>query len=282
MKNQRTQVFLTIAILLTLGLLAGCKSKKAVVDDGSLNKNWNFNTALNDVLQKELQYKTLSTKGSIEIKGGSSGTKTTAYYKIIKDSIMQASIRMPIVGGELMRVNFTPDSIVIMDRARGRYTSERFSDSKFLKSTNLNYYNLQSLLTNGLFLPGEKTIETKDYSKFKMSSVTDVLMLQTAGKPDLIFNFAVGAQEKVISVLITKKDFDATMQFTYNDFINDKGRVYPTTLDASLSWSGHNMGLVISYSTLDIDKSNMTIDTSIPRKYNKVSFETLIEPYIKK
>lgn len=281
MKNQKTQVFLVSVILLALGLLVGCKSKKALVDDGSLTKDWKFNTAMNDVLQKELQYTTLSTKGSLELKQGASGKKFTTYYKIIKDRVMQASVRMPIIG-EVMRVNFTPDSIVVMDRVRGRYTAERFAESKFLKSTDLNYYNLQSLLTNGLFLPGEKTIEPEDYSKFKMSSVTDVLMLQTAGKPDLIFNFAVGAQEKVISVLITKKDFDATMQFTYDNFINDKGRVYPTTLDASLSWGDHNMGMVISYSTLDIDKSNMTVDTSIPNKYDKVSFETLIEPYIKK
>lgn len=281
MKTLRTQVFLTIVILLTLGLLAGCKSKKAVVDDGSLNKDWNFNTALNDVLQKELQYKTLSTKGSVEFKQGSSGKKLTAYYKIIKDSVMQASIRMPIIG-EVMRVNFTPDSVVVMDRVRGRYTVEQFTDSKFLQSTSLNYYNLQSLLTNKLFLPGEQSVKPKDYSKFKMSSVTDVLMLQTAGKSDLIYNFAIGAQEKIVSVLVAKKDFDATMQFTYSDFINEKGRIYPTVLDASLSWSGHNMGMTISYSTLEIDKSDMRVDTSIPNKYNKVSFETLIEPYIKK
>lgn len=282
MKIRKSQKFFACIIVLAFIVLTGCRTNKTIVNNGNSTKDWEFSTAINEILQNQLQYKTISAKGNIEIKGGSAGKKTTAYYKIIKDSVMQASIRMPIVGGELIRINFTPDSVVFIDRIHGRYASEKLSDSKFMKSTDLNYYNLQSLLTNGLFLPGIKNVEANNYSKFKMSSMTDVLMLQTTGKPNLIFNFAVGAQEKIISVLVTKKDFDATMQFTYSDFVREKDQVYPTVLDASLSWGKHNMGVTISYSNLEIDKPNMEIDTTIPKKYNQVSFETLIEPYIKK
>lgn len=278
MKNIESKLLLAILLLILTASLVGCKSKKRTID-GSVTKEWEFNNALNDVLQNELQYTTLSAKGGFELRaGGQSGKKVTAVYKIIKDSIMQISIRVPLLG-EVVCINLTPDSAVIIDRLKGRYASEMYSKSDFMKSIDFNYYNLQSLLTNKLFVPGKQMIQPADYSRFKLSKVTDVLMLQTSGEPDIAYNFAVDGTEKIVSVLIAKKDLDSTLQFTYSDFIKDSEQVYPTVIEGALSTEKYKLGFAVTYPSLEIDKKNMRVDTNIPRKYTKVSIQELLEPY---
>lgn len=278
LKNKTTISFLVLAIVV---LIPACKSKKRAVDTDSYTKNWNEKNAIDDVLNNTFDFKSISTKGNLELKIGESGKRVGANYKIIKDSIMQVSVRVPILG-EAFRVDFTPDRVVIIDRLKGLYASERFADSKALKSIDLNYYNLQALLTNSLFIPGEKEVKKKDYSKFKINAGNDMLMLQTAGKPDLMYSFAVDASEKIISLLVTKKSLDNTLQFTYSDFVkHDNAQFYPTLLVGSINMGKRALTLAISYSEFDVDNKNMTIDTSIPKKYKEVTFSELLEQYTK-
>lgn len=272
---------MSICLLAVIVLMPACKSKKKAVDTNGYTKNWEESKAVDDVLGNAFDFKSISTKGNLELKIGESGKRVGANYKIIKDSIMQVSVRVPILG-EAFRVDLTPDRVVIIDRLKGLYASESFADSKVLKSVDLNYYNLQALLTNNLFIPGKKKVEKSDYSKFKINAGGDMLMLQTTGKPDLMYNFAVDASEKIISLLVTKKSLDNTLQFTYSDFVkHDNTQFYPTLLVGSINMGKRALTLAISYTEFDVDNKNLTVDTSIPKKYKEVSLSELLEQYTK-
>lgn len=277
----RIKNIISLLLFAVIALMPACKSKKQAVDTDGYTKKWDEKRAIDDILDNEFDFRSISTKGNLELKVGDSGRRIGANYKIIKDSIMQVSVRVPILG-EAFRLDLTPDKIVIIDRLKGQYASERFADSKALKSVDLNYYNLQSLLTNSLFVPGKKEVERSDYSKFKININDNMLMLQAAGKPDLMYSFAVDASEKIISLLVTKKSLDNTLQFTYSDFVkHDNNQFYPTVLVGSVNMGKKNLTLAISYSEFDVDNKNMTVDTSIPKKYREVSFSELLEQYTK-
>lgn len=280
MKLYTTKIFTFIFVVSALFFISSCKSKKTVVTEGVLEKK-SHAKIIEDALSSEIKYRTISTKGSIEFKTGSSSQKVPAVFKMVKDSILQASIRIPILGGEAMRVTFTPDSIIIIDRLKKQYVAERFSDSKAIADFDFNFYNLQALFTNQLFIPGYRDIEKKDFDKYNISSANNVYLLKTNGKGNLLYNFAIDASNHIASTLIYNEDRNITLQWSYNDFVNDNNLIYPTKMEANVDISKKRLDVNINYDKLEVNKE-LNIDNSISTKYTKVDFSDLIGAYIKK
>lgn len=270
--------FLFLFVLFLLIFVAGCKSKKTISSTRTLEKK-SHNEVITDILGAELKYKTISTKGSIELKMGDSGKKATTVFKIIKDNAIQASVR-PILGVEAMVITFTPDSIIILDRFNKKFVAENFKESALMANFDFNFYNLQALLTNKLFLPGQQDVTEKDYQKFSISATSDVYMLKTKDKGGLSYNFAVDASNRIASTLIYSETKNITLQWSYTDFISGNNTVYPTTMDAKADIAKKTLNVGINYSKLEID-GDVQIDKSIPKKYKQVEFLDLIGAYIK-
>ena len=272
------KIYLVLILSLLLAMV-GCKSKKNIATTGPLVEK-EHKLVVEDVLKNEIQYKTLQTKGSIEFRSNpsSGGTKLSTTYTIIKDEAMQASVRMPIIGTEAMRLIFTPDSVIIIDRMKKQYFagSIKGAETKF----QIDYNNLQALLTNGLFIPGKKTVTANDYKRFDIKSAQDVYQLQTVAKNNVFYNFAVDASDHIISTLISKPDSDMAVQWSYNDFVDDNGQVYPREMVAQFEFQENKATAIISFSKLDFDKE-VTIDRTVSSKYKKVSFKTLLGTYLK-
>lgn len=266
---------LTFAFVVSsLLIINGCKSKKIIDTGGTLEKK-SQTQVVEDVLLSELKYKTITTKGSIELKSG----KATTVFKIIKDSVLQASVR-PMLGMEAFRLTITPDSVVLLDRMKKQYTAERFKDSKLMANFDFNFYNLQAILTNQLFVPGKTKVSKEDYNIYNVTSANDVYMLQAKDKGDLLYIFAVDASDRIASTLIYNEKNNITLQWSYTDFIKDGNVMYPTNMAAKIDIAKKRFDLNISYKKLDID-SKLDVDTKIPSGYTKVGFSELIGAYIK-
>ncbi len=274
-KNIATVLFVMFSLL----LVSGCKSKKTLATGGDLTKK-THKEVVADALKSELNFKTITSKGSIELKSGNSSNKVPAVFKIIKDSVLQVSLRIPIIGGEALRMDMTPEGIVIIDRMKKRYFTESFKDSEFLKQLDFNFYNLQALFTNKLFIPGKKEVEYNDYNNFVVNVANELYMLQTKGKGSLSYNFAVDATDHIVSTLIHNEKQNLSLQWSYADFIKDNDLTYPTTMQAKIDAMKKRADIVISYNKLDIDK-DFSVDTSIPSKYTKVTFKDLLGSYLK-
>lgn len=268
-----------ILIIAMLLVLAGCKSKKNIATTAPLVDK-EHRQIVDDVLKNQINYKTLQTKGSIEFRSNpaSGGTKLSTTYTIIKDEAMQASVRMPILGTEAMRLVFTTDSVIIIDRMKKQYFAGGINEAKTMFQ--FDYNNLQALLTNGLFIPGKKEIVGNDYKQFDVTATQDVYMLQTIAKNNVIYNFAVDASDHIISTLISNPDNEVAAQWSYNDFVNDNGQVYPREMEAQLEFKGNKSSVLISFSKLDFDKE-VTIDKTVSAKYKQVTIKELLGAYMK-
>lgn len=274
-KNLAAVLFVISSLL----LISGCKSKKTLATGGELAKKTNKEVVA-DALKTEINFRTLTSRGSIELQSGNSSNKVPAVFKIIKDSVLQVSLRIPIIGGEALRMDMTPEKIVVIDRMNKRYFTENFEDSEFLKQLDFNFYNLQALFTNKLFIPGKKEIEYNDYSNFGVTVANDLYMLQTKGKASLSYNFAVDATDHIVSTLIYNEKQNLSLQWSYTDFIKDNDLTYPTIMQAKIDAMKKRADIIISYNKLDIDK-DFNVDTSIPSRYTKVTFKELLGSYLK-
>lgn len=276
MHIKQVSLILLVAVLFTL---SGCKSNKSLVGGGTLS-NKTHSQVVEDVVNTQLKYSSISTKGNIEFKIGSSGQKAPAVYKIIKDKVLQASVRIPFIGSEVFRINITPDSIIMIDRMNKRYVSE---DIAVLgKNAGFNFYNLQDMFTNQLFYPGEKTVAASEHEKFDVSSANNLYLLQAKNKTNTTYNFAVDATNHIASTLIYNKNKGLTVQWSYSDFIVDGQYSYPTTMEAKIDAAKKRLDITISFSKLDIDsEKELNVDMSIPAKYTKVDLKEILSTYLK-
>lgn len=275
--KQYKSISTLLCIALSLFLISGCKSKKTLTTGGELAKK-THKEVVADALKSEIIFKTITSKGNIELKSGSSSKKVSAVFKIVKDSIIQVSLRMFSIEGA--RMDITTESIVIIDRLNKRYCAESFKDSEFFKQLDFNYYNLQALFTNKLFIPGKREVEYNDYNNFVVGLANNLYMLQTKGKGSLSYNFAVDATDHIASTLIYNEKQNMSLQWSYTDFIKDNGLTYPTNMQAKIDVAKNRADINISYNKLEIDK-DFNVDTSIPSKYTKVSFKDLLGSYMK-
>lgn len=276
MKAFQINIYIAIVIL-AIFTLSGCKSKKTIESSGPLASK-NQEQLIDDVLANQIQYKTISTKGSLEFKTGSSSTKLNTNYTIIKDQVLQASVKMPILATEAMRLIFTPDSVIIIDRLNRQYVAENITQFKSLMQ--FDFYNLQSLLTNSLFIPGEKEITRDNYKEFGQSVSNEAYILQTKEGNNVSYSFAIDANDRIISTLIYSKKNNATIQWTYRDFVSDNQQIYPQTMEAQLVLAKNRADIGITYSKLEFDK-DVTIDKTISSKYKKVGIKELLGSYMK-
>ena len=88
--------------------------------------------------------------------------------KMVKDSAFQLSVQ-PFLGIEIFRIELSRDTIKVVDRMNKRYMIENYSNLQGQTPIEFNFYNLQALFTNHLFIPGEQGVSRKHYNRFKLN-----------------------------------------------------------------------------------------------------------------
>ncbi|NDW17705.1 DUF4292 domain-containing protein [Dysgonomonas sp. 216] len=267
------------AFVLLLLMVTACGSKKAIVGSSGSLESKSKKQLISDVLNEELRYKAISGKVDIEFQAANSkkGFKTGSFMKLVRDSVLQISIR-PFLGVEAMRLTLTPDSVFMIDRYNKKYAAESMTglSSKIV----FNYYNLQSLLTNALFLPGQQNITEDEYKNYDVDIASGMYLAKVKDKSGILYNFAIDASDRIASTLIFSPEKLYTLQWSYNDFIKDANNIYPTSMTANVEVKDMRMDVKISYQKLDIDKE-VKIDYSVPNKYEKSSIRDIIKAYMK-
>lgn len=268
--KQHISYFTIIIVTLLLGLSSCRSGKNAIGTSGELSSK-NRSDLFDDILSKGLDYKTISGKVTLEIKSGKNSQKIGAQVKIIKDEVIQLSIR-PFLGMEVFRATITPDSVLVVDRMSKKYTAEDINSMQ--EKMHFNFYNLQALFTNSIFIPSEKSVSKKDLGRFSVTQAKDVYMLGVVNNKTT-YNFAVDASDRVVSTLIFDQNKN-TIQWSYSDFVKDNGYIYPTQMLAKVEVKDRRMDIGFNFPSLDFNK-NLDIDYSVSTKYQKVSLSEILK-----
>jgi len=262
--------------------IQSCKTSKNIIgsDDSLVNKS--HEQLMDDIISSQLNYKSISGKISLELAGGSkvSGMKTNSQLKIIKDEVVQLSIRIPFVNAEAMKLTITPDSVYIVDRMNKVYAVESLKKLEKEKNINFNFNNMQSLFTNGLFKPGKNQVSRSDYNSYDISVNSGKYKLETKDKSGIVYTFMVDSNDRITSTSISGVKSKYSLDWSYADFIKDGAYVYPTKMDAQVNIDKKKISLLMNYSGLEINK-NIDVDKSVPSKYQKVSIIKILTSYFK-
>lgn len=265
-----------ILLLAVMSSFYACGGKKlSLLDHSGKLVTKSEQQLVADVLEKELEFNTLTTKGKIQF-----GNKDyTTVFKLIKDSVLQASVR-PLLGIELVRLDITPQQITLIDRLSSQYAIVELKNES-QAAIAFNFYNLQALLTNQLFIPGQKMLAKDDYKNFSYTISQNNYVLEIANRNAIKYNFWIDNLDRVKNIFITHNTFPASMSWLYEEFVeDDKKYIYPTQIKAIIKYEKLDAVIGITYNKLEIDK-DFSVDLSIPKSYTQRNIKEVIASYAK-
>lgn len=233
-------------------------SDNAVYADNIVSKiKFSLNTGKNDI----------TVAGSLRMK---------------KDEVIRIQIT-PLGIMEAGRLEFTKDYVLLVDRIHKEYVKASYSDVDFLQKNGLDFYALQALFWNQLFVPGEQKITDSSLKNFSVKllggEATDVSL--THGKMSYVWS--TDSKSALINSVTAKyaggTNGNTFVNCKYSSFRNMGAKRFPTdillTLSTNAIKNANKMSLRLQLNSL-ANESGWETKTAVSSKYTQVSVQELL------
>ncbi len=219
----------------------------------------------------------LTAKAKVQLSGIGKDVSVSGTLRMKRDDVVQLSLT--VFGVEVGRMEFTPADVLVVDRVNKQYVRASYSEVDFLRQAELDFYSLQALFWDELFVPGQR--EAKGFaSRFLASSADGGTMLTLTGTPSLSYSFLTDASSALVTALDVKgaKAGDAgNFSWRYGGFTAFGGRQFPSEMDMSVTGlpGGKSFGLSLRLSRLSSD-SGWNTRTTVSAKYQRRSVKEVL------
>ncbi len=255
--------------------LFSCKTQEKVgtVEIGNAKAHNEFF----DSMQKQaFQFNTLSARANVELNIPGREMSSRVDVRMVRDSAFLLSVQ-PFLGIEVFRVEFNTDSVKVIDRMNKRYVAESYEGLKGETPVTFNFYNLQAMFTNRIFIPGERAIEKRQYNRFKLKQDGATAEIRIKDAMDLLYTFMADGEEKLLSTYVTDRSEKYALQWLYRDFRLTGGQPFPMMMDVNLQKEGVSAGgIKMNFSKIETDVP-VNMENSIPVKYKRITFAQIIK-----
>ncbi len=276
MKIFKLSKYLVVLLLLVLVGVYSCKSKERIVQADTELEDKTNSDLFEDVLIKEINFTTFSSKMNMSFSTGKRVLNSRATLRIVRDEAIQLSLQ-PVFGIEMFRLYVQPDCFIILDRMNKRYVHESIDDIKKQFPIGFDFYTLQSLFTNALFIPEQTTISTSDYKKFKYSKSSDNYLLSARDKKSKIdYSFFVNGNDQITLAQMYMSVRNYALDWSYNEFVLTDNMFFPLEMEILARTEKRKIDTSMSLSSISLNQP-LTLDSSIPSSYDKVELEELIK-----
>lgn len=261
-------------IFLAVLTLSACRSSKDLAKGTPADKADNaelvasraalhYAEKVHDNAQKA---KAVTARIKMELAAGGKDVSVGGTLRMKRDEVIRLSLTL--LGFEVGRLEFTPSEVLILDRVNTQFVRAAYADVSFLRTAGLDFYALQSLFWNELFVPGE---QRPILSRFTMGTAGDHTLLSLSDAPNLDYAFLTATATALIDrVTVESKTAGRPGRFEwrYADFVRLDGRSFPTTMRCSVTGLGKDVGFSLSLSRLDNDDRWET-RTNVSAKYKE-------------
>ena len=269
---------LIIFVGLSLLVFSACKTTSKVskpVTPTSVSMNGNI-SLLNSIQEHALQFETMSARMSVDLNFPGNEMSSRVDLKMVKDSAFQLSVQ-PLLGIEVFRMELSKDSVKAIDRLNKRYVADNYANLKGQTTVDFNFYNLQALFANHLFIPGQKTLTDKQYNRFKVNAGASENELRIKDAMELLYLFMAGGDGKLFSTQISAPENKYILSWRYSDFRLNAGKMFPMQMNVSLTANGVSKGSVeMHFNKIQVNVP-LTMDFTIPAKYQRITLAQIIK-----
>lgn len=191
------------------------------------------------VFDKQLYAKNIVGSLSFNVKSGDKDITLPGSLRMRKDEVIRLQIFIPLLGSEVVRLEFTPTYVLFIDRVHKEYVKADYSEVDFLKKQGLNFYSLQALFWNQLLLPGTKNVSESDLKKFDVNLISKNNYFPISYKQKQVnftwnANKTSGAIESMRATFNNSAKQTSVLNWTYKDFKNVGVKQFPASQSFNL------------------------------------------------
>ena len=271
---KKTTILGFSVICLVLALSA-CKSAKSISKPAAaVTENLDY---LGSVANNTPSITNFSSKMKLTINSNGKDISVNGTIRMKKNEVIQMSI-VPFLGIEAGRVEFTPTKVLIIDRINKQYVEEPISELTTMAKTDMDFYTLQALFTNALFVPGKKEINNDLLSEFTVNTSVDnkTMEIQKKSKGFLYSFSATPNTGQLLESSISTISAPYQLNWKYSDFLPFGLKSFPSRMDISFEGGKKPFSAEIDLSKLT-ENGDWEYPTTVSSKYKKMDFNDLLK-----
>lgn len=262
--------------------MAGCGSKKAATEGTSstVDKHNGGNVQALAFVQKVANQKVSTQnivgKMSLNVQMGSKNITVPGSLHMRYGEVIRIQAFIPLLGSEVGRIDFTPDYVLVIDRMHKEYIKEDYNKVDFLKNNGLNFYSLQALFWNQLFMPGTTSISDANLLDFGVTEAGNSKNITLKkGNLNIVWN-ADNANGRISTAKATYSSLTqgkSSLNWTYFNFKAVAGKMFPAyqkfTFATTAIKNQSNISLTIDMDGVKTD-SKWEAKSEISKRYKKI------------
>jgi hypothetical protein len=230
----------------------------------------------NDIISNQFPYNTFSARLNMNLSMGSNSVSSRANIRIIRNNALQVSVQ-PLLGIEMFRLHIDTDSVVIIDRMNRRYVQESFASLQEIFPIGFDFYTLQSLFTNALFISGQSNIEPRNYRHFTYSLTDDVQYFLSARdrRSGIEYSFTVNANDRITHVHLAQPQAETNLHWRYDNFAVIDSGVFPHRMNISLATASRAATADMTFSNIAVNET-FQLTSTIPNGFTRTTVSEII------
>ena len=262
--------------------MAGCGSKKAATEGTSstVDKHNGGNVQALAFVQKVANQKVSTQnivgKMSLNVQMGSKNITVPGSLHMRYGEVIRIQAFIPLLGSEVGRIEFTPDYVLVIDRMHKEYIKEDYNKVDFLKNNGLNFYSLQALFWNQLFMPVTTSISDANLLDFGVTEAGNSKNITLKkGNLNIVWN-ADNANGRISTAKATYSSLTqgkSSLNWTYSNFKAVAGKMFPAyqkfTFATTAIKNQSNISLTIDMDGVKTD-SKWEAKSEISKRYKKI------------
>lgn len=218
----------------------------------------------------------LTASARVQLSGVGKDLGVNGQLRLKRGEVVRLSLRF--LGIEVGLMEFTPQRVLVIDRMNKRYVEAAYTDVPFLQKAGLDFYTLQSLFWDELFVPGSHDAESQA-SRFSLVRNDDgQAVLSLTDTPQLRYAFVTNPQGPWIEQVSVSRPNAETADFscTYDGFEPFAGRQFPTRLALKARVKDKDATLSLDLSSLKTS-SGWETRTTPPAKYSRMPLDQVLK-----
>lgn len=265
-------------VLLCAVLLASCKTTKSGLASGNLSSAEGA-LYVSGVIDNALTCEAVTGKMKFSLDINGKQVSLGGNLRMKRNDVIQLSlVAFGLV--EAARIEFTADEVLVVDRINKQYVRASYGNLDFLNEAGINFYTLQALFWNELFLPGGSQVTTGDSKSFSVTKEAQQAVLTGKSTRLLSTRFYTSLADG----LLQKTEISATppyqLNWNYDEFSPVETKQFPGKMQIDLEGLKHPATITLRLSNVRADDDWET-RTKVSAKYKPMTTEDILKLLLK-
>ena len=276
---------LKIALLAMPLIISSCGSKKkALVDNQPKTSiSADANNFVQKVANNSQSAKFITSKVKFTVEVGTQDIALTGNLRMKRDDVIRMQL-MAFGFVEAARLEFTKDYVLIMDRINKQYLKAPYKQIDFLRNSGINFYTLQALFWNELFMPNRGALSDEDLKKYTINlGGEDVVISLEDGK--LAYSWLASEKSGLIKManILYKDRFNGNSQLNWDYLsftrLESTNKQFPDKMNATLTMPKKEIKLGITLNYIN-HETEWETRTSVSNKYREVTVDEILRRFM--